>query len=75
MEPLLTCAGQEERDILDWISNIRYDDIQNRTQKNRSSDTGSWFLKSLVYIKWRATPGEILWLHGVGKCAWLFAET
>lgn len=68
MEHLLNTCRQENWDILDWISKIRYDEIQNLTQKNRSSETGSWLLKSSEYTNWKAAPGEILWLHGVVGC-------
>ncbi|KAJ5633790.1 hypothetical protein N7528_001632 [Penicillium herquei] len=56
--------GDEELKILDWLSATHYSKPQNDKQRNRSSNTGNWILESKVYVDWKATPGELLWLRG-----------
>ncbi|PYH49811.1 uncharacterized protein BP01DRAFT_6876 [Aspergillus saccharolyticus JOP 1030-1] len=60
---------QEDLAILGWLSDFDYSSIQNETKKNRSPDTGTWFVQSSsMYQRWKTTSGQLLWLHGPVGC-------
>ncbi|KAE8143191.1 hypothetical protein BDV38DRAFT_291944 [Aspergillus pseudotamarii] len=65
--------GSQEMEILNWLSPTdqsggEQSAIYNKAQKDRTSQTGDWFLDSPECQKWMAEPGSILRLHGVVGC-------
>ncbi|KAH8425514.1 ATP-binding protein [Aspergillus melleus] len=60
--------GTKRQRLLDWLSTTRYSQTQNDNQDIRSDQTGDWLLSSNEYLRWKATPGETLWLHGPAGC-------
>ncbi|GMF69625.1 unnamed protein product [Aspergillus oryzae] len=68
---LRNSTGSQDMEILDWLSPTdqaggEQSAIYSKAQRDRTSQTGDWFLNSRKYRKWKAEPGSIMWLHGVG---------
>lgn len=57
----------EEKEQLNWLSMAPYWRRQAALQDKRTVDTGIWFLDSEEYNRWKANPGDILWLQGISK--------
>ena len=65
--------------ILDWLSNLDFEETQHTMIKRRKPDTtGEWFLSSDAFVQWRnnrqiridteeARVPSILWAHGKRK--------
>jgi hypothetical protein len=62
--------AKENRKILSWLSQLRFEDTQKDILSKRHPGTGEWFLKLDKFQKWRdgndnAPP--ILWCSGIRK--------
>ncbi|KAI9370275.1 hypothetical protein BJX61DRAFT_544805 [Aspergillus egyptiacus] len=58
----------EEKKVVEWVSDLPFSDTQRRMQGRRTQDTGNWLLESQEYTDWKASPGSVLWLPGVVGC-------
>ncbi|KAL9083947.1 MAG: hypothetical protein Q9165_008290 [Trypethelium subeluteriae] len=59
--------SQQRRDILNWISELKYEDAHNSKRRTAAVDyaTGNWLLEHHQYREWRgAVDPSIFWLHG-----------
>ncbi|MCJ1264207.1 hypothetical protein MMC22_004078 [Lobaria immixta] len=51
--------------LLEWISNIRYEENHFHARQGRIRGTGEWLLQHERYREWRTSSASmILWLHG-----------
>ncbi|RPB18348.1 hypothetical protein L211DRAFT_871843 [Terfezia boudieri ATCC MYA-4762] len=61
-------ARQEEekrREVLNWISNVHYQDAHTNASAKRVPDTCNWLRKKEAYIRWAGSSGSaVLWVHG-----------
>ena len=60
----------ERTTVNDWLSPLDFSFKQQDTYNSHEDGTGSWFLKSDEFIKWRDGDGSTLWcpgLPGAGK--------
>ena len=61
--------SSERRQILEWISGIRYAENHDFARQGRTSGTGEWLLRHEKYREWRASSASmILWLRGDREC-------
>ena len=61
--------GSERLKILEWISDIPYEDNHEFARQGRTSGTGEWLLHHDRYREWRTSSASmILWLHGDREC-------
>lgn len=57
------------REILDWMSPVKYTKYHQKYAENRLPGTGNWFLKHQKYLDWKSSSdSSILLLHGVAGC-------
>lgn len=55
--------------MLEWISDIRYEENHFFASQGRTDRTGEWLLRHGRYREWRASSASvILWLHGDREC-------
>ncbi len=66
VEALWRQATLDERtQILNWTSNIPYEDHHYNARKGRTEGTGQWFVEHPDFKRWQTSPESmILWLHG-----------
>lgn len=56
--------SSEQSDILQWISNIPYEDNHLTARQGRTEGTGTWLLRHSQYLEWRKSSASmILWLR------------
>jgi hypothetical protein len=56
------------RDILQWISDVRYNEPHQFVSGNRTKGTCDWVIQSPQFREWWCAASSItLWLHGSGK--------
>lgn len=61
--------SSERLGILEWISDIRYEENHFFACQGRTSGTGDWLLRHERYREWRASSASMtLWLHGDREC-------
>jgi hypothetical protein len=59
---------EEQRRILNWISEIPVQDHHNLSRDGRTPETGEWLFQNATYRSWRSSDkSRILWLHGIRK--------
>ncbi|RDW57470.1 hypothetical protein BP6252_13808 [Coleophoma cylindrospora] len=57
--------SKERREILDWISDVRYGKHHATIRDERTADTGTWLVANNKYSEWQnISTSTILWLHG-----------
>ena len=60
--------SSERLKLLEWISDIRYEENHFFARQGRTRGTGEWLLQHKRYREWRASSASmILWLHGDRK--------
>ena len=66
---LWDCSNQKDHcNLLNWISDIAYEEIHNSAKKGRTPKTGEWLLNHPIYREWsESSASMILWLHGIRK--------
>ncbi|KAF9760747.1 hypothetical protein IL306_004140 [Fusarium sp. DS 682] len=59
--------NEDERcKILQWVSDIKYEDDHRAASKGRVNVTGEWLLCHEAYLKWRqSAKSTLLWLNGI----------
>ncbi|RDW58456.1 hypothetical protein BP5796_12386 [Coleophoma crateriformis] len=57
--------SMERREILDWISDVRYGKHHATIKDERTAHTGEWLVANSRYLEWQGiSTSTILWLHG-----------
>ena len=56
------------KEIRQWLAAPDPSLNYNRALKDRHVDTGGWFLKANIYLKWLSESGSLLWLYGIPGC-------
>lgn len=57
--------SSERQKILEWISDIPYEENHLSACEGRTNGTGKWLLRHQQYHEWRSSSAStILWLHG-----------
>jgi hypothetical protein len=51
-----------------WLSPPDPSENHERTLKQRTPNTGLWFLESNEYASWKKQPASLIWLHGMLGC-------
>ena len=66
---VLEKIDQRERlELLEWISNVRYEMNHSTVKEGRTPSTCEWLLKDRRYSEWQDTSSSvILWLRGARK--------
>ena len=54
----------EQRDVLEWLSKVKYQDHHNFAKKDRFHGTGKWLLQKYAFDKWLKVESSILWVNG-----------
>jgi hypothetical protein len=63
----------ERREILQWVSKIRYKNHHRSIGNNILDDSGQWLRHKVAFIEWRrSSVSSILWLHGIRKIPIVF---
>lgn len=58
--------GAQRIQILQWVSDIPYEDHHRESRRGRALDTCEWILQHEDYNHWRSSDESmILWLHGI----------
>ncbi|KAF8416247.1 hypothetical protein BGX38DRAFT_1280994 [Terfezia claveryi] len=58
-------AEEKRREVLNWISNVHYQDAHTNASAKRVPDTCNWLRKKEAYIRWAGSSGSaVLWVHG-----------
>ncbi|KAL8771405.1 MAG: hypothetical protein Q9209_003073 [Squamulea sp. 1 TL-2023] len=61
-----TLKDTRYREILDWLSPIRYIEHQKRHSERRLQGSGEWFLNSHEYLNWQSSSTSSMFLlHGM----------
>lgn len=60
--------GERHNKIRQWLSAPDPSSNYNKALKNRSANTGDWFLQTTIYSNWLSEPGSLLWLYGIPGC-------
>ncbi|KAL8724372.1 MAG: hypothetical protein Q9166_007983 [cf. Caloplaca sp. 2 TL-2023] len=61
-----TLGDTRHREILDWLSPIRYIEHQKRHSERRLQGSGQWLLNGHEYLDWQSsTASSIFLLHGM----------
>ena len=61
-------TSSERLKLLEWISDIRYEENHFFARQGRTRGTGQWLLQHEKYREWRESSASmILWLHGDRK--------
>ena len=63
----LMSADDETSKVLHWLSGRNQLPKHQNQCNRRVTGTGGWLLNDESYLKWKAEPGQILWLSGIGK--------
>ncbi|TFK21239.1 ankyrin [Coprinopsis marcescibilis] len=56
--------------VIEWISEINYQDVQDDNLSKRAGDTGDWVFNLPVFQEWESSDGGMLWgtgMPGAGK--------
>ncbi|TFK16441.1 ankyrin [Coprinopsis marcescibilis] len=67
---LLRSRGAHNGDVVTWVSEINYQDIQDDNLSKQIGETSMWVLDEPVFIDWAASDGGMLWgtgIPGAGK--------
>ena len=57
--------GKQRREILDWVSDVKYENLHNDERRAAMAQTGQWLLDHKDYKDWRSIPeSSALWLNG-----------
>ena len=54
----------ERRDVLEWLSKVKYRDNHNFAKNDRFLGTGKWLLQKDAFDKWLKSESSILWVNG-----------
>jgi hypothetical protein len=58
----------ERSEILQWISNIPYEDNHITAREKRTEGTGRWLLEDGRFKEWQSSQRSIIiWLHGIRR--------
>lgn len=73
----MTLNEDEHSTILQWTSQVSYEENHYVACEKRTPQTGLWILRHGLYSEWRnSSASTILWLHGIRKCClYLLAGT
>ncbi len=66
----MLAEGREDtmrKNVLDWISTMKYAQKHRLLQHSRATDTGSWILQREEFTRWRdgSSASNVLWCHGI----------
>ncbi|GLA91874.1 hypothetical protein AtubIFM57143_006527 [Aspergillus tubingensis] len=71
VECLKELKDREAREILEWVSTVKYRAHHNNVRNNRTLGTGEWLLQKDAFRDWEeSNSSAVLWLRGspgVGK--------
>lgn len=59
---------ERHNNIRQWLTAPDPSFNYNRALKDRHVNSGGWFLKSNIYLKWLSESGSLLWLYGIPGC-------
>ena len=57
-------TANERRDVLEWLSKVKYSDNHNFAKKDRFQGTGKWLLQKDAFDRWLKAESSILWVNG-----------
>lgn len=58
---------EKRREVLNWISQVHYQDAHTNASTKRVPDTCNWLRKKEPYMRWAGSSGSaVLWVHGKG---------
>ncbi|KAL7266629.1 hypothetical protein RUND412_010821 [Rhizina undulata] len=55
----------ERFDILDWLSQVNYEQHDKFIVAARQKDTRNWLFRKSDFIEWERSTSSIFWLHGI----------
>ncbi|KAL8769068.1 MAG: hypothetical protein Q9209_004854 [Squamulea sp. 1 TL-2023] len=56
----------ERREILSWLSNVKYREHHNNSYAPVMPGSGTWLQRKLEFIDWKtSSSSSILWVHGI----------
>ncbi|KAJ9235265.1 hypothetical protein DTO169E5_6231 [Paecilomyces variotii] len=58
-------STEQTRQILEWLTPLNFDDIQNDLLGRRQEGTGLWFLNSEEFTQWMSQPKQTLFCPGI----------
>ena len=56
---------EEDREIIDWVSNRSHESKQSEHLSRSCRGTGSWFIQHTTFNDWKAGPARTLWCPGM----------
>ena len=62
-------TANERRDVLKWLSKVKYSDNHNFAKKDRFEGTGKWLLQKDAFDDWLKAESSILWVNGKRRCS------
>ncbi len=57
-------AAQQRRDVLNWLSDHRYEAQFHRAYQLHCPDTCNWLLHDPAFHNWSKARSSLLWMHG-----------
>lgn len=61
-----TKVGDERDKCLHWLGGRNQLDKHQCEVEKGTNGTGNWLLRNDTYRSWKANPGQLLWLNGIG---------
>lgn len=65
MSPLTILVGQEDRDVVAWLSPLNFSAKQDDVSSRRQEGTGKWFLEADLFKAWLDGTEKALWCPGI----------
>ena len=63
--PGATAQSADQFRMLQWLSNEDPSISHNRAVQRKQEGTGSWYLESEAFSRWRKSPHSLAWLYGI----------
>lgn len=63
----LTISGEKRANVLEWLSDVPYQDHHKLSQGRRQEGTGQWLLQHDKFDNWRKSSQSMLWFRGNGE--------
>ncbi|KAL8673773.1 MAG: hypothetical protein Q9168_001834 [Polycauliona sp. 1 TL-2023] len=64
-EHAATAQSTEQSRMLQWLSGEDPSISHNRAVQRKQEGTGSWYLESSSFRRWRSSPHSLAWLYGI----------
>jgi hypothetical protein len=60
-------ADEGRTELLGWLGGCDQSAKHRQEYQKCVRGTGDWLLKIDKYVEWKANPGQLLWLNGIGE--------